>query len=83
MHFDRGGIRPEAMFEYIIGFAQYYRVIAPWIPEELNELEDVVAGLILVMRHEGVKRAHFAGMSFGGIVAHVRPHLDRINADAC
>jgi pimeloyl-ACP methyl ester carboxylesterase len=65
-----GGVRVEAMFELLLGLAKEFRVIAPLFPEELNEIEDYVAGLILIMRHETVKRAHFYGDSFGALVAH-------------
>jgi len=75
-----GGIRVEAMYEHLLGLAKEFRVIAPLFPEELNEIEDYVAGLILIMRHENIKRAHFYGDSFGALVAHhfVYKHPTRV-----
>lgn len=64
-----GGIRPEAMHEHILELAQTYRVVAPWFPEYFVEMEDYAAGLILIMRHESIKKAHFFGVGFGAIVA--------------
>lgn len=64
-----GGIRPELMFEHILGFAKHFRVIAPWFPEYFNEIADYPAGLSLIMRHENIKRAHFFGIGFGAVVA--------------
>jgi len=64
-----GGIRPEAMFEQLTILSTELRVIAPLFPEELNEFEDYAAGIILIMEKEKVKRAHFYGLSFGGLVA--------------
>ena len=57
------------MFEHILGFAQYFRVIAPWFPEYFNEIADYPAGLSLIMRHENIKKAHFFGIGFGAVVA--------------
>lgn len=57
------------MFEHIIGFAgRGFRVIAPRIPESLDEFEDYSAGLCLIMRHEKVGRAHFFGLGMGGMI---------------
>ena len=64
-----GGIRPEAMFEHILGFAQVFRVVAPWFPEYFSEIDDYVAGLFLIMRHESIKISHFFGLGFGATVA--------------
>ena len=65
-----GGVRPEAMFEHIIGFASRgFRVIAPRVPETLDDFEDYSAGILLIMRQEKVGRAHFLGLGMGGMIA--------------
>ena len=64
-----GGVRPEAMYEHILGLAQGFRVVAPWYPEVFTELDDYVAGVFLLMRHENIKRSHFFGLGFGSVVA--------------
>ncbi|MDP2436570.1 MAG: alpha/beta hydrolase [archaeon] len=68
-----GGVRPEAMFEHIIGFASRgFRVIAPRVPEMLEEFEDYSAGILLIMREAKMGRAHFLGLGMGGmIVQHI------------
>jgi pimeloyl-ACP methyl ester carboxylesterase len=64
-----GGIRPEAMYEHIIGLAQAFRVVCPWFPEYFTEIDDYVAGLFLIMRNENIKKSHFFGIGFGAVVA--------------
>lgn len=63
-----GGVRPEVMYEYILGLAQGFRVIAPRFPEVFSEIDDYVAGIFLIMRHENVKKSHFFGVGFGSVV---------------
>jgi pimeloyl-ACP methyl ester carboxylesterase len=63
------GVRAEAMFEHVIGLAgRGFRVIAPQVPETLNEFEDYAAGLLLIMRQEKIGRAHFFGLAMGGMI---------------
>merc|ERR1712137_946175 len=64
-----GGARPETLYEYIIGFAQGLRVVAPRFPEIFTEMDDYVAGIFLIMRHENIKKSHFFGIGFGSLVA--------------
>ena len=64
-----GGARPEIMYEHILGLAQGFRVVAPWFPEEFTEMEDYVAGIFLILRHENIKKSHFFGIGFGSVVA--------------
>lgn len=65
-----GGVRPEVMFEHVIGLTKNFRVVTPNLPEQLNEIEDYVAGLTLIMRHEQVKKIHLIGFGFGAVIAH-------------
>eukprot|EP00010_Vexillifera_abyssalis_P008997 CAMPEP_0201546152 /NCGR_PEP_ID=MMETSP0173_2-20130828/2531_1 /ASSEMBLY_ACC=CAM_ASM_000268 /TAXON_ID=218659 /ORGANISM="Vexillifera sp., Strain DIVA3 564/2" /LENGTH=385 /DNA_ID=CAMNT_0047954755 /DNA_START=130 /DNA_END=1287 /DNA_ORIENTATION=+ len=66
-----GGLRPEAQIEHIICFARRgFRVIAPLLPDTLIDFEDYAAGLLLIMRHEKVGRAHFYGLAMGAMVIH-------------
>lgn len=66
-----GGGDAEAMFRYINGFSQQFRVIAPNIPPTVKHMEQVTAGLHGIVMHEGISQLHLFGTSFGGYVAQV------------
>eukprot|EP01104_Vermistella_antarctica_P002401 TRINITY_DN12645_c0_g1_i1.p1 TRINITY_DN12645_c0_g1~~TRINITY_DN12645_c0_g1_i1.p1 ORF type:complete len:478 (-),score=178.82 TRINITY_DN12645_c0_g1_i1:61-1494(-) len=64
-----GGVRPEAHFEHFAALSKEYRVVAPWMPVELKEVEDFAEGLLLILRHEKIREVHLFGVGFGALVA--------------
>src|SRR5688572_23778938 len=69
----------EALFRYIEGFAEAFRVIAPNLPPTVETLEDVMTGLRGILAAERIGRVHLFGLSFGGALAQIflrrLPHL--------
>lgn len=64
-------------WEHILHFSQCHRVISPdYAP--LKSMDALVDGIAGILAHEGVKRAHVVGGSYGGFVAQVfvRRHPD-------
>lgn len=64
-----GGGDAEAMFPYMMTFAEAYRVIAPNLPRSVRTMEDAVQGVRAIMAQEGLRKAHVVGFAFGGLVA--------------
>ena len=60
---------PETSFEYILGFRDDCRVIAPDLPAGLETLEQAAAGLAALLDELGVEQAHVHGGSFGAFLA--------------
>jgi pimeloyl-ACP methyl ester carboxylesterase len=68
---------PDMLWRHIAYFAQRGRVVAPAYPP-LRRMDDLVDGLVGLLRLVGVERAHLIGDSYGGFVAQsfARRHPD-------
>jgi len=64
-----GGGDAEALFPYMIGFAQHFQVIAPNIPHTIKTVDDAVQGLRAVLAQERISQIHLVGFSFGAMLA--------------
>lgn len=61
----------EALFPWIEGFAQHFRVIAPDPPASLNRIEQVTEGLRALLHQANIQRLSLFGMAYGGMLAQV------------
>ncbi|MBN2257922.1 MAG: alpha/beta hydrolase [Anaerolineaceae bacterium] len=61
---------PDISWLSITHFGQAYHVIVPSYPA-VHSMNDLVDGIAAILKHEGVKKAHVMGGSYGGFVAQV------------
>lgn len=61
--------RGDTSFQYVLAFADRYRVLAPDYPAAITTATALVDGLAGLLRAEGVERVHVLGGSYSGMVA--------------
>lgn len=70
----------EMGFQHILALEETYRVLAPSYPFSLTRVTPLLDGLALLLKAEGVRRAHVFGGAYGGMLAQrfVRRYPDRV-----
>jgi pimeloyl-ACP methyl ester carboxylesterase len=59
----------EMAFQHIMRFEHTYHVIAPSYPPGITTIDQLLEGIIALLDHEQVQRAHVVGGSYSGMVA--------------
>jgi pimeloyl-ACP methyl ester carboxylesterase len=75
-----GGGDAETYFRYIEGFAHNFRVIAPDMPTDIDNVDDIILGLRTLLAQLSISKVYLVGIAWGGQIAQifVRRHPDLI-----
>ncbi len=58
----------DIWWQQMTSLSRDYRVIAPTIPA-VDDMDELLSGVMTILEHEGVDAAHVVGTSIGGLVA--------------
>lgn len=59
----------ETSFDYILAFADQFRVISITYPDEIGRVQELAQGVAALLHALGVSHAHFHGGSYSGLIA--------------
>jgi pimeloyl-ACP methyl ester carboxylesterase len=75
------GVTAEALFQQIHILEKSYLVLGITYPASIEHISDTIDGIRAVLDHEGIVKAHFYGMSLGGMLTQcfARIHPERVD----